>query len=331
MGEKIDADPSLAGKPTDPARFSELDLMERELSYGRAGFALQFMLDTSLSDANRYPLKLSDLVVMDVPADVGPVNLAWASSPELALNDLPCVGLNGDRYYRPAWLAKDVDQQASMAPWQGTAMAIDPAGRGGDELAYAVGHCLHSRVFVPAWSGLAGGYAEDNLKALVLVAKQHKVKYVVIEENFGGGMFAELFKAACLKYGYPVTVEEVRHNVQKERRICDTLEPVMNQHRLLIDKKVIDADYRSTEENDKRGFYQMSRITRERGALKHDDRIDVLAMLVAYWAQSLGGDVAQAEQRFREEALMRALQGFHEHVFGHRPRSDNWNSYCLDE
>ena len=26
---------------------------------------------------------------------------------------------------------------------------------------------------------------------------------------------------------YPVGVEEVKHNVQKERRICDTLEPVI--------------------------------------------------------------------------------------------------------
>ena len=36
------------GQPTDPQRFDEHDLLEREASYGRSGFALQFMLDTSL-------------------------------------------------------------------------------------------------------------------------------------------------------------------------------------------------------------------------------------------------------------------------------------------
>ena len=52
----------LVGEPTDPARFSDFDLLEREASYGRSGFALQFMLDTRLSDAERYPLKVSDLI-----------------------------------------------------------------------------------------------------------------------------------------------------------------------------------------------------------------------------------------------------------------------------
>jgi hypothetical protein len=54
------------GAPTDPARFHDTDLLEREASYGRSGFALQFMLDTSVSDGDRYPLKLSDLVVMAI-------------------------------------------------------------------------------------------------------------------------------------------------------------------------------------------------------------------------------------------------------------------------
>jgi hypothetical protein len=42
--------------PTDPQRFTELELREREASYGRSGFALQFMLDTSLSDAGQAPV-----------------------------------------------------------------------------------------------------------------------------------------------------------------------------------------------------------------------------------------------------------------------------------
>lgn len=321
ISSRLDADPSLAGRPTDPKRFNELDLMERELSYGRSGFALQFMLDTSLSDADRYPLKLSDLVVMDVPPEVGPVNLAWASSNELVLSELPNVGLNGDRYYRPMWLHGD------MAPYQGTVMAIDPSGRGGDETGYAVVSMLHSRCFLKAWGGLPGGYDDATLKALAMAAKQHQVKHIVIESNFGDGMFTQLFTPWLVKVGYPCTVEEIRHNTQKEKRIIDTLEPVMNQHRLVVDKRVITSDYQSTDTQEKRGFYQMSRITKDRGSLGKDDRIDVLAMAVAYWVESLAKDTDQAEKDHREQWLMDQLQGFEAHVFGTSPATPNWNSW----
>ncbi len=66
----FDANPALAWTPTDPIRFNEADLQEREASYGRSGFALQFMLDTTLSDAERYPLKLADFIVMDIDREV---------------------------------------------------------------------------------------------------------------------------------------------------------------------------------------------------------------------------------------------------------------------
>ncbi|NBT53214.1 MAG: hypothetical protein EBT12_16995, partial [Marivivens sp.] len=38
---------------TDPDRFDNEDLIEREASMGRSNFMLQFMLDTTLSDAGR--------------------------------------------------------------------------------------------------------------------------------------------------------------------------------------------------------------------------------------------------------------------------------------
>lgn len=55
------ADDTLVVQPTDPLRFSDFDLLEREASYGRSGFALQFIFDTRLSDAQRYPLKVGGL------------------------------------------------------------------------------------------------------------------------------------------------------------------------------------------------------------------------------------------------------------------------------
>ena len=169
------------GSSTDPTRFSDDDLLERELSYGRAGFNLQFMLDTSLSDANRHPLRLRDLIVMD--ADLrfkAPENVIWGASPELMYQELPCVGLNGDRYYRP---------QSIMPTWleyTSSVMAIDPSGRGRDETSYAVANILNGKIFVPDAGGLQGGYSEETLIALCETAKANKVRKLIIESNFGG-------------------------------------------------------------------------------------------------------------------------------------------------
>ena len=59
---------------TDPDRFSEEDLIEREASMGRSNYMLQFQLDTSLSDAEKFPLKMADLIVTSVNPTEAPDN-----------------------------------------------------------------------------------------------------------------------------------------------------------------------------------------------------------------------------------------------------------------
>lgn len=300
--EHVEKTPSLIGKPTDPKRFSDIDLLEREASYGKSGFQLQFMLDTSLSDADRYPLKLSDLVVMSVPPDKAPEKIVWASSPELVIQQLPCVGLNGDRYFRPMWFDKD-----HWSEYTGSVLAIDPSGKGKDETGYAVVKMLHGYLFVPDAGGIRGGYEPATLQKLADIAKKHKVNYIIIEENFGGGMFSELL-APYLKKTYPCAYENIRHSRQKEQRIIDTLEPVMNQHRLIVDPKVIERDIETTkcygieQQLKYQMMYQMSHITRDKGCLSHDDRLDVLAMAVAYWEDQMAqdADAKQREKRTKE-------------------------------
>jgi hypothetical protein len=103
-------------------------------------------------------------------------------------------------------------------------------------------------------------------------------------------MFTSLFQPVLNKY-HPCTVEEVRHSTQKELRIIDTLEPPLNQHRLIFDRKVVEDDLEVLDEDLSRSlFYQMTRLTREKGALKHDDRLDALAILVRYWLDALEQD-----------------------------------------
>ena len=50
-------------------------------------------------------------------------------------------------------------------------------------------------------------------------------------------------------------------------------------------------------------MYQMSRITRDRGSLAHDDRLDSLAMAVGYWVEQMGQDVDK-RMLLRQDHLM---------------------------
>lgn len=318
LGEAIEkGGESLYGLPTDSKRFSDEDLLERELSYGRSGFALQFMLDTSLSDADRFPLKLSDLIVYPCDIDTAPEKLVYGIFKPVP--ELPNVGLSGDRYYAP-------EDTVGRTEYSGSVLAIDPSGRGSDETAYAVVKMLNGFLHVPAAGGIAGGYSDNTLKTISNLAKQHKVNAVLIESNFGDGMFTELLKPHMQKV-YPVSMEEVRHSKQKEARIIDTLEPVMNQHRLVIDPKVIKTDYDSVQhlppEKAMRYMlaYQLTRITRQRGALAHDDRLDVLAMAVQYWVDQMAADADSAIRERRSELLNDELDKFMRGVntSNHRP------------
>ena len=298
------------GLPTDPKRFDDDDLLERELSYGRSGFALQFMLDTSLSDANKYPLKLSDLLVYSCDKETAPEKLVYGIFKPLP--DLPNVGLSGDKFYAP-------EDTVGRADYTGSVLAIDPSGRGSDETAYAVVKMLNGFLHVVDAGGVAGGYSEGTLQHLCDLAKIHKVNLVLVESNFGDGMFTELLKPYLLKT-HPVAVEEVRHSKQKEHRIIDTLEPVMNQHKLVIDPKVIQKDYESVQDMPpEKGIkymltYQMTRITKTRGALAHDDRLDVLAMAVQYWVDQMAADADVQIASRKEELLDTELDKFMSHM-----------------
>lgn len=298
---------SKARDPVDPARFQEQDLIEREASYARSGFALQFMLDTSLSDQDKYPLKLADLMVTALDTRMAPVKMAWCNDPERVINDLPAVGLQGDRFYRPLFTSPDLTE------YTGSVLAIDPAGRGGDETSYAVIKALHGNLFLTASGGFKEGYAEATLKGLSAIAAYHKVNHVIIEANFGDGMFTQLLKPVMAKV-HPCVIEEVKHSQQKERRICDTLEPLMNQHRLIVDTAVIKKD--AEAEPQRQLMYQLTRISRDRGALAHDDRLDALAIAVAYWVEAMGRDQEKAADEHRSAQLEAELKDFAATVFG---------------
>jgi len=308
------------GQALDPDRFDDVDLMEREASYGRSGFSLQFMLDTTLSDVNKYPLKLNDLIIMSGVSSwkEAPGKIQWANSLDQikALDpEIPNVGLKGDYYVAPMHVSSD------YFPFQGAVMSIDPAGRGADRTAYAIVKMLNGILYLTDIGSLEGGYEEKTLVDLANAAKAQNVSYVTIESNFGDGMFNRLLEPILARI-HPCTIEETRSSVQKEKRIIDTLEPVFNSHRLVVDQELIRKDYELDMQHQL--FYQMSRLTRDRSCLKHDDLIDVLAMAVAYWTNYLGQDVILAERAAKNERLSIELDRFMEHAVGKKSSKTSW-------
>ena len=294
---------------TDPDRFDDLDLLEREAAMGRSNFMLQFMLDTSLSDAEKFPLKMADLVVTSVNPHNGPDSVIWCSDPSNVIKELPTVGLPGDYFYSPMQL------QGEWHPYQETICSVDPSGRGSDETAAAFISQRNGFLYLHKMCAYRDGYSDTTLLDILRHCKQYKVTKLVIETNFGDGIVAELFKKHLQQTKQAIDVEEVRANIRKEDRIIDALEPVLNQHRLIVDRKVIDWDYNSNKDDppEKRLlymlFYQMSRMCREKGAVKHDDRIDALAQGVKYFTDYMSISAQEAVNlRKREdwEDMLRA-------------------------
>ena len=309
------------GQPTDPDRFDSDDLLEREASYGKSGFALQFMLDVSLSDADKYPLKLNDFLVMSGCSSwkEAPVSVQWASGKEQidAVKQLPNLGLKADYWTAPMSISTET------AKWDGSVLSIDPAGRGKDETAYAVVKMLKGQLYLTAAGGLKNGYSEESLEVLCRIAKEQQVNKVIVESNFGDGMFTQLLKP-ILGRVHPVSIEEVRHSISKEKRMIDTLEPILNQHRLVVDDKVILQDYQSEVDLKYKLFYQLSRLTRDKGSLIHDDRLDALSIAVGYWVETMDRDTQQAVHDHKEELLNKELEKFMESSIGRSPKRDSW-------
>jgi len=282
-------------------RFDNEDLIEREASMGRSNFMLQFMLDTSLSDADKFPLKCSDLVVTSVNPKSAPESVIWCSDPQNVIKDLPIVGLPGDYFYSPMQL------QGQWDSYTETICSIDPSGRGSDETTAAYLSQRNGILYLHEMRAYRDGYSDNTLLDILKGCKKYEVSKLVIETNFGDGIVSELFRKHLQQTNQRIDVEEVRANVRKEDRIIDALEPVLNQHRLVVDRSVIEWDFKSNpdEAPEKRLmymlFYQMSRMCREKGAVKHDDRIDALAQGVKYFTDAMG---ISAQEAIKERKRM---------------------------
>lgn len=305
LRREVEAEPQLAGHPTDPERYDGAVLEGKRLEYGAAGYALQFLLDTSLTDAERFPLRLADLVVMDVSTDVAPEHVVWASSTDLIRTDIPCLGRDGDRFHSPMQLVGE------WLPYTGSVLAVDPSGRGRDEAAWAVVKLLNGQLFLVDFGAEMDGF--EALPRIAQKAAQHKVN-LVRTEDYGGGSYAKLLGDALQQAGHPCAIEEVTQRQRKERRLVRTLEPVISRHKLIVDAGALRRDVETAKSRGGETWiyyslaHQLTRLADEADCLVHDDRIDAVAIGVDHFSALVELSPDRYIERHKEEERARHLR-----------------------
>jgi hypothetical protein len=284
------------GKPTDPLLLGEDALSNKELDQGPAYFNLQHMLNTELSDSLRHPLKPKNLIMMDFAIDQGPGEITWLPSPtrKIEAKGFTCK----PELYAPFTVSE------KMYTYEGKYMYVDTAGGGknGDETVATVVYVLHGYLFFAEMLKVKGGYDDDVFDKLSALALKHGVNGIDVEKNFGFGAFASSWRPklqaaykAAGKEGCPL-IEDVWESGQKELRIIDTLEPLMARHRIIVHTDIIEYDRESVKHypvNDQSSyqfFHQMSKISREKGALAHDDALDSFAGCCRRWVEHIAVD-----------------------------------------
>jgi len=270
-----------AGSPTDKIRFPMDILHIRKAGMGPSNYQLQFMLDTSLTDAQRFPLKLRDLIVVPLRKDVAPSVIHYSGSITNEINDVANLGFTGDRFHSPLSVSPE------SAKYQKLIMSIDPAGSGTDEITYTIIGVLNGNVFILDWGGSHLGFSDESLMQLALKAKEYNVHEIVPEKNWGGGMFTEMFRKV-LNAVYPVTVvDDFNVSGQKEQRIINNIEPLLANHQIIINEDRVRTELSWVEKVPAEHLqysliYQLTHITHDRQSLVHDDRVDALAIGIQY-------------------------------------------------
>lgn len=301
------------GQASDPQRYDEDLCIEKELEFGPEGYQLQYMLDTTLSDSMRTRIKLSDAIVAALGTDAAPDTLFYAAAPQNRVQSVP-DSVKQEVLYNLAGSGQ------LMLPYQHKIMVVDPAGNGGDEVAFACGGALNSYIHLFGVGGLQGGLSEENCNVLIDYCEEFGITDIVMEANMGHGTASMVLLNIIAKRKLThIGVRDIYAKGQKERRIIDTLGPVFRRHKFVLHERAIemDTEYLSQYSRDKRNLYsllfQLSGITYDRGSLAKDDRADAVAHLV----NELKGYLSADEEKEAEKLHNKRAQEFLSNPMGY--------------
>lgn len=284
---------AFSGDSTFPEKFDDAMLYEREAIMGPTEWQLQMLLNTRLSDSLKYPLKAKDFIVYTTSGDMAPRKISWGTSVPM---QIPCAGLDGDRFFGPIFHDEVFEQTSAKT------MYVDPAGTGGDETGIAIGCSLNGFLYVQLATGIKGGHGEENMQQIAKLALAHGVKRILVEPNYGDGMFTKALTPHVMRLCGQTGVQDAeRVTNMKERRICDTVEAPLSNHRIIISESVASND---------EFIYQLTHMTREADCLRHDDRIDAFAGLVQSFKDHIQIDAQTRIDKNDEAARVAAYKDF---------------------
>lgn len=314
--ERIEEDPTVQsgggidgsrGLPTDPVLFNEDALLEKELDYGDEGFSLQYMLDTALADEARTRIKLSDIMIGDFGSDRVPEVLMYSAEPRHLFKEStpPLAGM---------FMYNIASTSNEYVPYAHKVMCVDPAGAGGDEVAYCAGGVSNGYIHILALGGLRGGMTKENITHIIDRCIDVGVKLIQVEANMGHGTVSMLIRGVLAEKGLHIGVEDVYAKGQKERRIIDTISPVTRRHRLCVHKSAIEEDWVTCQKHPREkqtvmsGLYQIANITYDRNSLEKDDRADAIQQVVMELSKSLAVDSSKLEDKRKQLELQKWLE-----------------------
>ena len=255
------------------------------------------MLDTSLVDAARQQLRVSDLVVANFDSERVPEIIAWQSAQKYIV-DLPA---NFPIPLQKMYYAVPVDC-AFVQPKLVRAY-LDPAGGGTDELSLYCGCAIGPYIHVLDGIGLKGGFNDTNEEKICEFIAINKVNDITVESNMGHGLFEINLRAALAKRGLShIGVTGEYSTGQKERRIIDSLVSAMQRHRVVVHKRVFTSDEECSKQHSIEArtqysvWYQMANITYDRNSLPHDDRLEAFAGVVRLFKGVLASDENKAAE-----------------------------------
>lgn len=298
------------GQAADPQRYTDADLIEKELDKGPEDFQLQYMLDTSLVDAMRQQLRLSDLVCANFSPDLLPEVIGWQASAKYEVSlgaDFPIP--MAKMYYAPP-------AECNFVAPKDVFMFVDPAGGGADELSAAAACTVGPYIHVLDVMGLKGGLNDANEREIIDFVRRNKVARIKCESNMGHGLFEISLRAVFNTHENASDLRHIAQNItgeystgQKEKRIIDSLVAPMQRHRVVIHQQVFESDKRYNLQHglEQRTafslFYQLANITTDRDSLPHDDRLEAVAGAVREFKHVLDQDAHKAAAKRKEDEL----------------------------
>ena len=173
-----------------------------------------------------------------------------------------------------------------------------------------------------------------HLDYLLTKASDWGVNQIVIEDNFGDGMYTQILMSRMKEMHEPGgsngtwngAVEERKVSGQKELRLIDTLEPALAKHKVIVSEDALRKDYDSipTERGDLaplyRMTYQLSRLQRVKAALPHDDRVEAIEGCIHYWLEGIAQANNKQAQKARDKDWREEVKSYNKFLVGSEKR-----------